>query len=146
MELGVGKEFAVVEGDLQLGVLAMEVVLQAVEVAGALPLAHGQVVEQIVAAGFGTGGRHLGLSENPLEALDGQASHVLYGVGSSHDDVHTREAPHRAYVDHVILGLAVAEPCGHEVLQTMHGGRSDSGFLVGFGDAQVEGGKPFVLA
>jgi len=45
----------------------MEVVLQAVEVAGALPLAHGQVVEQIVAAGFGTGGRHLGLSENPLE-------------------------------------------------------------------------------
>ena len=78
--LCVGEDLAVVEGDLEFGVLAVEIVLQTVEVTGALPLAHGEVVEQIVAAGLWTGGRHLCLCENPLEARDGQTTHVLDGV------------------------------------------------------------------
>ena len=41
---GVGKHAAVVEGDAELGVLAVEFVLQTVEIATALPMAHGQVV------------------------------------------------------------------------------------------------------
>ena len=57
--LGIGEDLAVVEGDMQLGVLAVKIVLQSVEIACALPLAHGQVVEEIVAAGLGPSRRHL---------------------------------------------------------------------------------------
>ena len=64
--LCVGKHLSVVEGDLEFGVLAVEIVLQTVEVAAALPLAHRQIVEQTVAAGLRCCGRHLRLGENPL--------------------------------------------------------------------------------
>ena len=169
--LRIGEDAAVVEGDLELGVLRVEVVLQAVEVAAALPLAHRQVVEQVVAAGFGTRGGHLVLRENPLQTADGELPHVLDGVGpllaspdwvrdccdglppswgdergAFHNNVHARETAHGTNVDDVVLGLAVAEPGGHEVFQTVHGGRCHGGFLVGLGDAQVECGETLVLA
>ena len=64
--LCVSEDAAVVEGNLQLDVLTMEVVLQAVEIAGTLPLAHWQVVAQAVAAGLRLRGRQLRLRENPL--------------------------------------------------------------------------------
>ena len=131
---------------MQLGVLAVEMVLQTVDVADTLPLAHGQVVKQIVAAGLGLGGRHAVLCENPFKAFDGEAAHVFDGVGSRHDDVHAGEAAHGAYVDHVVLHAAVAEPCGHEVFQAVNGGRSNGWLLVGLGDANVESGEAFVLA
>ena len=79
--LCVGKVFAVGERYVQLGVLAVEVVLEALEVSGALPLAHWQVVEQVVAAGLGLGGRHLGLCQYPLQALDGEPAHVRLSSG-----------------------------------------------------------------
>jgi hypothetical protein len=41
---GVGKHLAVVKGNLQFGVLAMEVVSQTIEIAGTFPFTHGQVV------------------------------------------------------------------------------------------------------
>ena len=140
----VGEDLAVAEGHLELSVLAVEIVLQTAEVAAALPMAHGQVVEQAVAAGLGRGGRDLGLGEDPLQALDGQLTHVLDGVVSGHDDVHAREAAHGADVDHVVLGAGVAEPGGHQVLHAVHGRRGHGGFAVGLGDAEVEGGEALV--
>ena len=124
----------------------MEIVLQAVEVAGALPLAHGEVVQQVVAAGLRLRGGNLVLGEDPLEALDGQAAHVVDGVVARHDDIHAREATHGADVDHVVFRRTVAEPGGHEVFQTVNGGRRHGGLLVGLGDAQVECGEALVLA
>ena len=124
----------------------MEVILQAVQVAGALPLAHGHIVEQVVAAALRLGSRHLCLGENPLKTLDGEAAHILYGVCSGHDDIHTGETAHRTYIYHIVLCLAVAKPCGHEVLKAVHGCRGNGRLLVGFGDAQVKGGETLVLA
>ncbi len=144
--LGVGEGFAVGEGDVKLGVLAVEGVLQAIEVAGTFPLAHGEVVEEVVATGLGTCGGNFRLGEDPLETGDGQLTHVLYGVGAGHDDVHAGETAHGTYVHHIVFHLAVAEPRGHEVLQTVHGGGSNGGLFVGFGDAEVVGGEAFVLA
>ncbi len=144
--LCVSEDAAVVEGDLQLDVLAMEVVLQAIEIAGTFPLAHWQVVEQVVAAGLWFCGGYFVLREYPLETLDGQASHVLNGVLSCHDDIHTREAPHGTYINHILLRLAVAEPCSHEMLKAVHSRWCNGGFLVGFGDAQVESSKTFIFA
>ena len=120
--------------------------LQTVQIAGALPLAHGQVVEQIVATGLRARGWHLGLREDPLQALDGEALHIHDGVRTQHDDIHARETSHRTYVNHVVLGLAVAKPGGHEVLQAVHGSRGHGGFLIRLGDAQVECGEPLILA
>ena len=144
--LCVSEDAAVVEGDLQLDVLAMEVVLQAVEIAGTFPLAHWKVVEQVVTAGLWLCGGHFVLREYPLETLDGQASHVFNGVLSCHDDIHTREAPHGTYINHILLRLAVAEPCSHEMLKAVNSGRSNGRFLVWFGDTQVESGEPSVYA
>ena len=144
--LCVGKHLAVLEDNLQFGVLAVEVVLQTVEIAGALPFAHGQVVQQVVAAGLGTRGGHLGLLENPLEAIDGEPAHVLNGIFSRHDDIHACHAAHGPHIHDIVLGFAVAEPGGHEMLQAVHGGRSDRGLLVGLGDAQVKRGETFILA
>ena len=146
MRLCVGKGLAIGKGDLQLGVAAVEIVLQAVEVACALPLAHGQVVEQAVAAGLGLGGGNAVLGEYPLEALDGEAAHVLDGVCAGHYYIHAREAAHGSHIDDVVADGTVAEPCGHEVLQAVHGCRGDGGFVVGPRDAEVEGGKTLVLA
>ena len=131
---------------MQLGVLAVEVVLQAVEITGTFPFAHGEVVEQVVAAGLGLGGGDFGLGEYPLETLDGQAAHVLDGVLTRHDDIHAGETAHGTYIDNVLLDRAVAEPGGHEVFQAMHGCWSNGGLLVGLGDAQVECGEAFVFA
>ena len=144
--LCVGEDLAVGEGDLELGVLGVEIVLQTVEVAAALPMTHGKVVEQVVAAGLGLGGRDVVLSEYPLEALDGELAHVMDGVGAGHDDVHACEASHGSDIDDVVLGAAVAEPRGHEVFETMHGSRRYGGLVVGLGDAQVERGETLVLA
>ena len=55
---------------MELGVLAVEGVLQAIEVAGTFPLAHGEVVQQVVAAGLGCGCGDLGLGEYPTQALN----------------------------------------------------------------------------
>ena len=133
--LGVGEGFAVGEGDVELGVLAMEIVEKAIEVAGTFPLAHGEVVEQVVAAGLGTCGGNLGLGEDPLQTFYGQASHILNGVGAGHDDVHARETSHGAYINHIFLCFTVAEPGGHEVFQTVHGCWGYGWFLIGLGDA-----------
>ena len=138
---GIGKYLAVVEGNLEFGVLAVEIVLQAVEVAAAFPLAHGQVVKQAVAAGFGCGSGHFGLSENPLEALDGEAAHVFDGIAACHDDIHARKASHGTNVHHIVLCLAIAEPGGHEVLKAVHSCGCYGWFFVGFRDAEVEGGE-----
>ena len=127
-------------------IFAVEIVLETVQVASALPVAHGQVVEQVVATGLGSRGGHLLLGEYPLEALDGELAHVFYGILACHDDIHAREAAHGAYVDDIALGPRVAEPGGHEVLQAVHGGRGHGRLLVGLGDAQVEGGEALVLA
>ena len=54
----------------------------------ALPQAHGQVVQQIVATGLRTRGGYLCLRENPFQTLDGQATHILHGICSRHDDIH----------------------------------------------------------
>ena len=131
---------------MELGVFRMEVVLETVEVASSFPFAHGQVVEQVVAAGLWRGGWHFLLLEHPPEALDGQAAHVFYGVAARHDDVHACETSHGAYVNDVFLGFAVAEPCGHEVLYAVHGSRSDGRLLVGLRNAQVECGESLVYA
>ena len=144
VRLCVGEDTSVGERHLELGVFAVEVVAQAVEVAAALPVAHGQVVEQAVAAGLGCGGGDFGLCEYPFQAFDGEAAHVLDGVAAGHDDVHAGEAAHGADVDDILLGLRVAEPGGHEVLQAVHGRRSHSGLAVGLGDAEVESGEALV--
>ena len=75
--LCVGKDTAVVEGDLQQGVFAVEIVLQAVEVSATFPMTHRQIVEQVVATSLGGGGGHFVLDEDPFQALDGQLAHVL---------------------------------------------------------------------
>ena len=74
------------------------------------------------------------LCENPLEALDGKTAHILYGIRTRHNDVHTCKTAHWAYVNHIVLSLAVAEPSGHQVLQTMHGCWGNGWLLVGLGD------------
>jgi len=58
----------------------VEVVLQTVEIAGCFPLTHGEIVEQVVATGLRAGGRYLSLREDPLEALDGEAAHIVNGI------------------------------------------------------------------
>ena len=120
--------------------------LQTIEITGTFPLAHGEVVEQVVATGLGLCGRYFVLGEYPLQTFDGELAHVLNGVSTYHDDIHTGEATHGTHVDHIVLDPAVAEPCGHEVLQAVHGSRGHGRFLVGFGDAQVVCGEPFILA
>ena len=144
--LCVSKHFPVVEGNLQLGIFAVEIVFQAVQIAGALPFAHRQVVEQVVAASLRPCGGHLGLRENPLQASDGQLPHVLHGVCSRHDDIHAREAAHGSNIHHVILHFGISKPSGHQVLQTVHGSRSHGRLLVWFGDTQVKGGEALVLS
>ena len=47
--LCVGKNFAVIKSYAEFCVLAVEIVLQTIQIALAFPLAHRQVVEQIVA-------------------------------------------------------------------------------------------------
>ena len=131
---------------LEFGVLAMEIVLQAIQIATAFPMTHGQVVEQIVATGLWACGRYLALRENPLEALNGEAAHILYGIAARHDDIHTRETTHRANVNDVVLGFGIAEPSCHQVLQAMHSSRCNGGLLIGLGDAEVECRKALVLA
>ena len=143
---GVGKAFTVGQGDFEFGVLAVEVVLQAVQVAPTFPLAHGQVVEQIVAAGFGARGRHFALGEYPFETFDGELAHIFNGVAVEHDDIHSGEASHGTYVHDVVFCARIAEPCGHQVFYAVNGSGGDGGFLVGLGDAEVEGGEPLVLA
>ena len=120
--------------------------MQAIEVAGTLPFAHGEIVEQIVATGLRTRGRDLVLSEDPLETLDGEAAHVLNGIAASHDDVHTCKTAHGSHVDYIVLNLGIAEPSGHEVFDTMDGGRCHGGLFVGLGDTQVVGGETLILA
>ena len=144
--LGIGKDFSIVESDLEFCVFAMEVVRQALQIAAALPLAHGEVVEQVVSAGFRSGGWHLRLGENPLQALDGECAYGLNGVITCHNDVHACEAAHRTDINHVVLGGGVAEPCCHQMLDAVDGSRGDGWFFVWLGDAQVEGGEAFVLA
>ena len=130
---------------MELGVFRVKIVLQTIEVAGTFPFTHGQIVEQVVAAGLGFGGGDVVLSEYPLEALDGELSHVLNGIGASHNDVHACQTAHWTYIDDVVLDAAVAKPCGHEMLDTVHGCRSNGGLVVGLGDAQVERGETFIL-
>ena len=142
--LRVGKNFSILEGNLQHGVLGMEGVLQPVEVAGTLPFAHGEVVEVIVTTGLRCRSRHLVLGENPLQTLDGEATHVLHRITAGHDDIHAGEASHGSDIDDIVLHGGVAEPRGHEVLDAMHGSRSDSRLPVGFGDTEVEGGEATV--
>ena len=89
-------------------------------------------------------GRHAVLCEYPLQAPDGQLSHVLYRICSGHDDIHARETPHGTHVHHIVLHFTVAEPCCHQVLHAVHGSRSHCRLLVRFRDAQVESGKPLI--
>jgi len=145
-QLRIREDFAVGEGDLELGVLVVEVGLETVEVAGALPLAHGKVVEEVVAAGLGTGGRDLVLPEYPLQTLDGEATHVMDAVGARHNDIHAGEAAHRADIDDIVLDLGIAEPGSHQVLDAVDGCRCHCRFLIRFGDTEVERGETFVLA
>ena len=143
--LRISKDFAIPEGNLQLGVLGMEVVLEAVEVAGALPFTHGEVVEEVVATGLGCRSGNLVLGEDPLQALDGESTHVLHRVTAGHDDIHAGEASHGSDIDDIVFGGGVAEPRSHEVLDAMHGSWSDSRLLVRFGDTEVEGGEATVF-
>ena len=80
--LRIGEDFTIVEGNLKFGVLAMEIVLQAVEIAGTFPLTHREVVEQVIATSLRTRGGYFRLREDPLETFDGQSPHVLHGVGT----------------------------------------------------------------
>ena len=144
--LRIGEALTVGEGDLEFGVLAMEIVLQAIKIAGTLPFTHGEVVEQIVAASLWARGWNLILSENPLEALDGETAHIFNSIVACHDDIHACETAHWTYVDHIVLNLGVAEPSGHEVFDTMDGGWCHSGLFVGLGNTQVVSGKTFILA
>ena len=143
--LRIGEALTVGEGDLEFGVLAMEIVLQAIKIAGTLPFTHGEVVEQIVATGLGAGGWHFILGENPLQALDGELAHILDGVCAQHDDVHASETAHGAYVNHIVLDPRVAEPSGHEVFDTMNGCGGYGWLLVGLRDTQIVRGKSFIL-
>ena len=70
-ELCVSEGFAVGEGDLELGIFGVKIVLEAVKVAGAFPFAHREVVEQVVATGFRARGGDLVLGEYPFHALYG---------------------------------------------------------------------------
>lgn len=144
MRSGISKDATVVECDLQLGVFAMEIVLQTVEIAPTFPMTHRKVVKQTVATSLWRGGRHFGLGEYPTKALNGEASHVLNGICSRHNNVHAREASHRAYIHHIVLRLGIAKPSSHEVLHAVHSCRSYGRLLIGFGDAQVEGGETFI--
>ena len=130
---------------MEFGVLAVEVVLQTVEIASTFPFTHGEVVEQVVATGLWLGGWHLGLGENPLKALDGELAHIVDGVGACHDDIHACETAHRTYIDHIVLDARVAKPCCHEVLHAVHSRWGNGRLLVGLRDAQVEGGEAFVF-
>ena len=65
---------------------------------------------------------------------------------AGHDDIHAGETAHGTHIHHIVLGLAVAEPGGHEVLQAVHGSGGYGGLLVGLGDAKVEGGETLILA
>ena len=144
--LRIGEALTVGEGDLEFGVLAMEIVLQAIKIAGTLPFTHGEVVEQIVAASLWARGWNLILSENPLEALDGETAHIFNSIVACHDDIHACETAHGTNVDHIVLDLGVAEPGGHEMFDAMDGGWCHSGLFVGLGDTQVIGDKTFILA
>ena len=146
MPLSVGEALAVGKCNLEFGVLAVEIVLQAIEVAGTLPFTHGKVVEQIVATGFRTRGGNLVLSEDPLETLDCEAAHVLNGIAASHNDVHACKTAHRTYVNDIVLNLGVAEPSGHEVFDTVDGGWCHGRLFIGLGDTQVVGGETLILA
>ena len=108
-------------------------------------MAHGMVMEQVVATGLWCRCGHLCLCEYPLQALNGKLAHILNGVGASHDDIHTSETTHWAYIYNIVLNLRVSEPCGHQVFHAMNGSRSYSRFFVGLGDSQVKRCESFVL-
>lgn len=139
------KYASIVERNLEFCIFRMEIILQSIYVTTALPVAHGKVVEQVVATGFWCCCGHLCLCEYPLQALNGKLAHILNGVGASHDDIHTSETTHWAYIYNIVLNLRVSEPCGHQVFHAMNGSRSYSRFFVGLGDSQVKRCKSFVF-
>ena len=107
-------------------------------------MAHRKVMEQVVTARLGSCCRHFLLRENPLQALDGQLTHILDGVIASHDDVHTCQTTHWPNIDYVFFRLRISKPRRHQVFYTVYGGRSHGRFLVGFRYAQVESGETFI--
>ena len=113
--LRVGKTATVAERDLQFCVFRMEIVFQAMQVSATFPMAHREVVEQVVSAGLGRGGRHFRLCQNPFQTFDGQPSHIIDGKTARHNDIHTRQTAHRPDIDDVLLHLRIAKPRRHQV-------------------------------
>ena len=97
------KHLTVSQGHLQLSVFAVEFVTQARKVPAAFPMAHGQVVEQIVATSLWRGGGDFSLCEYPFKALDGERAHVLDGVISGHNDIHARHTAHGSDIYYIVL-------------------------------------------
>ena len=113
--LCIGKCFPVVKGNLQLGVLAVEIMFKTVQIASALPFAHWHVVKQVVATRLRGCGGHLGLCKDPPQTSDGEATHVFYGICSRHNDLHACEATHGPHIHDVVLHFGIAEPSSHQV-------------------------------
>ena len=99
MLLCICEDFAVVEGNLEFGVLRVEIVLQTIEVAGTFPLAHREVVEQIVAAGLGMAG-HLVQVDAVVPFGDRNGDVAQTQVGAVRGHVHElRQVFARGHVD-----------------------------------------------
>ena len=87
-------------------------------------------MEQIVAASVGGGGWHFRLGEYPFQTLNGQLAHVLHRIFPCHDDVHSCQTAHWTNIHNIVFYGRIAEPCGHQMFDAMHGGWRHSRFFV----------------
>ena len=133
---------ASVFGAFYAGVLVVEIVGEALDVALGFPLGHGEVVEEIVATGGGGGaGDFIGIVYDILEGAEHEGAYFVARPLSLHDEIVAGEASHGTPVDDAVLPLGiVAKVGGYDVLDGVDGGNVQGGFLVGGRHAYVVGG------
>ena len=133
---------ASVFGAFYAGVLVVEIVGEALDVALGFPLGHGEVVEKIVATGGGGGaGDFIGIVDNILEGAEHEGAYFVARPLALHDEIVAGEASHGTPVDDAVLPFGiVAQVGGYDVLDGVDGGNVQGGLLVGGGHAYVVGG------
>ena len=122
---------ASVFGAFYAGVLVVEIVGEALDVALGFPLGHGEVVEEIVATGGGGGaGDFIGIVYDILEGAEHEGAYFVARPLSLHDEIVAGEASHGTPVDDAVLPLGiVAKEGGYDVLDGVDGGNVQGGFL-----------------
>ena len=115
---------------------------QVVRESRGIPFGHAEVVHEVVTAVLRRrAGDALGLLHRAERPQD-QVEDLARGTAALEDEIEARQASHGAPVDDLVLPVGVvAQVCGHDVLQGVHGRHVDGGLLVRVGQANVVGGE-----